>query len=83
MTVDTVLDHIQHMVELVGSDHVGLGSDLDGGFPPTDAPQGIDSVADLRRIGEGLLNRRGLDAQAIGDILEHNWVRVLRRALPE
>ncbi len=82
VTLETVLDHIQHMVELVGSDHVGLGSDLDGGFPPADAPQGIDSVADLRRIGEGLL-RRGLDAQAIGDILEHNWVRVLRRALPE
>ena len=82
VTVDTVLDHVEHMVGLVGPDHVGLGSDLDGGFKPSDAPQGIDSVADLRRIGEGLA-ARGLDDGAIGKILGGNWMRVLTRALPE
>ncbi len=82
VTLETVLDHVQHMIGLVGADHVGLGSDLDGGFPPTDAPQGIDSVGDLRRIGEGLA-ARGLDDSSIAKILGGNWMRVLRRTLPE
>jgi membrane dipeptidase len=82
VTINTVLDHIEHMVGLVGAEHVGLGSDLDGGFKPAEAPQGIDSVGDLRLIGEGL-SGRGLDAEAIGKILGANWMRVLQRTLPE
>jgi len=80
-TMETVLDHIEHMVGLVGADHVGLGSDLDGGFGPDKAPAGIDSVADLRRIGDGLA-ARGLDAPSVEHILGGNWVRVLQRTLP-
>ena len=82
VTVATVLSHIQHIVELVGADHVGLGSDLDGGFPPAQAPEGIDSVADLRRIGDGL-EERGYSQTSIAKILGGNWIRVLRRTLPE
>jgi membrane dipeptidase len=82
VTLDTIFAHIEHMVALVGPDHVGLGSDLDGGFPPSMAPQGIDSVADLRRIGEGLANR-GYAEAAVENILGGNWIRVLRRTLPE
>ena len=82
VTLETILAHIEHIVGLVGPDHVGFGSDLDGGFPPTMAPQGIDSVADLRRIGEGLA-ARGYADPAIEKILGGNWIRVLRRTLPE
>jgi membrane dipeptidase len=81
VTIRTVLAHIQHMVELVGADHVGIGSDLDGGFTTAETPEGIDSVADLRRIGEGLSDR-GYSAEAVRKILGENWLRVLRRALP-
>mgnify|MGYP001821951819 FL=1 len=80
-TLDTVLDHAEHMLALVGPDHIGLGSDLDGGFPPDRAPAGIDSVADLRRIGEGLV-ARGVDDAAVAKILGGNWIRVLQRTLP-
>ncbi len=80
-TIETVLDHIEHMLTLVGPEHVGLGSDLDGGFTPEKAPAGIDSVADLRRIGEGL-SGRGLDDASVAKILGGNWVRVLQRTLP-
>ena len=82
ITVDSILAHIDHMVGLVGPDHVGLGSDLDGGFTTAQTPQGIDSVADLRRIGEGLSDR-GYPTEAIGKILGGNWIRVLRWTLPE
>jgi membrane dipeptidase len=81
VTLDTVLDHIEHIVRLVGPDHVGLGSDLDGGFRPAEAPEGIDSVADLARIGEGLA-ARGFPSDSVGRILGGNWMRVLRQALP-
>ncbi len=80
-TLDTVLDHAEHMLALVGPDHIGLGSDLDGGFPPDRAPKGIDSVADLRRIGVGL-SARGVDDASIAKILGGNWIRVLTRTLP-
>lgn len=81
VTVDTVLAHIQHIVELVGADHVGIGSDLDGGFTTEKTPEGINSVADLRRIGDGLADR-GFSTDAVNRILGGNWIRVLRRALP-
>ncbi|MDJ0975557.1 MAG: membrane dipeptidase, partial [Planctomycetota bacterium] len=78
----TVLAHIDHMVQLVGPDHVGLGSDLDGGFGTSDAPEGIETVADLARIGEGL-RERGYPDPAIEKILGGNWLRIVRQALPE
>ena len=81
VTVETVLAHIQHMVDLVGPDHVGLGSDLDGGFTTAETPEGIDSVADLRLIGDGL-EARGFGAGDVAKILGGNWIRVLRGALP-
>jgi membrane dipeptidase len=81
-TVDTVVAHILHMVNLVGADHVGIGSDLDGGFSTKDVPVGIETVADLRRIGEAL-GARDVPEASIEKILGGNWLRVLRRALPQ
>ena len=82
VTVETVAAHIDHMVQLVGPAHVGIGSDLDGGFTTEDTPDGIDSVADLKRIGESL-ESRGYPRTAIAKILGENWIRILRWALPE
>jgi membrane dipeptidase len=81
-TVDTVVAHILHMVNLVGADHVGIGSDLDGGFSTKDVPAGIETVADLRRIGEAL-GARDVPEASIEKILGGNWLRVLKRALPQ
>jgi membrane dipeptidase len=82
VTVDTVVRHVDHLVGLVGADHVGLGSDLDGGFRTDKAPRGIGSVADLGRIGDALA-AIGYSEADVTAILGGNWVRVLRRALPE
>ena len=81
VTLDTVVRHIDHVVSLVGPDHVGLGSDLDGGFRTDKAPRGIGSVADLPLVGEQL-RRRGYADDAIGKVLGGNWLRILRRVLP-
>jgi membrane dipeptidase len=80
-TLETVVAHIDHIVGLVGPDHVGIGSDLDGGFTTADAPREIRSVADLPRIGEALA-ARGYPEASVEKILGGNWIRVLRRSLP-
>ena len=83
VTIDDVVAHIDHICQVVGdAGHVGLGSDFDGGFGVDKVPLGLDSVADLRLIG-GELSARGYDSGDVEAILNRNWLRVLRRALPE
>ena len=83
VTLDTVVRHVDHMVSVIGGpDHVGLGSDLDGGFRTEKAPTGIRTVADLALIGERLRDR-GYTDEAVAKILGGNWIRVLRHALPD
>lgn len=81
--IDQIVAHIDHVCQLVGnSGHVGLGTDFDGGFGLDQVPEGLDSVADLRLIGEAL-KTQGYPAQAVEDILGGNWLKVLKRTLPE
>ena len=77
-----VIAHIDYMAQLVGhTRHIGLGSDLDGGYGLADSPTGLDSIADLGRIGEAL-DRRGYAVEDIERILSGNWLRLLRETLP-
>jgi len=55
-TLDDYMDHIQHMVQVAGIDHVGLASDFDGGGGITgwmDASQTMNVTAALRQRGFG------------------------------
>lgn len=80
--LDEVAACIDHICQLLGSaDHVGIGSDLDGGFGLEDSPAGLDSVADLGLIGAAL-TRRGYATMDVEAILGNNWLRILQRALP-
>ncbi|NJL30279.1 MAG: hypothetical protein HC898_00850 [Phycisphaerales bacterium] len=73
VTLDHVARHIDHICQLVGSaEHVGIGSDLDGGFGQEYVPHEIDSIADLHRIGEAL-HRRGYKDDDIRHIMFGNW----------
>jgi membrane dipeptidase len=82
ITLDHVAAQIDHVCQVVGSaDHVALGSDFDGGFGLDRIPEGLDSVADLRLIGDRLL-AWGYTGSQIEAILGGNWIGVLRRALP-
>lgn len=77
-----VLDHIDHICQVVGdARHVGIGSDMDGGFGLEGLPAGLDTIADLRFIGEGLAGR-GYAADEAAAVLGENWLRLLRRSLP-
>ena len=61
--------------------HAAIGSDFDGGFGLQSTPAGFDTVADLKIIGPAL-KERGYSAADIDLILNGNWLRVLRSALP-
>lgn len=69
---EKIIEHIDHVVRLVGPDHVGLGSDFDGAT----MPQGMEDVSQLPKITEALL-RKGYAEQDIRKILGENTLRVL------
>ena len=78
-----VVDHIDYICQLTGSsEHVGIGSDLDGGFGCEMTPNEIDTIADLQRFAPLLSGRNYSDAD-IDAIFHGNFLRFFRQALPQ
>ncbi|MCA1591598.1 MAG: dipeptidase [Acidobacteria bacterium] len=73
VSVARVVDHIDHIVKLVGVEHVGIGSDFDG---IQAVPAGLASVADLPNLTAELL-RRGYTEEDVDKILGGNILRVM------
>ncbi len=71
--VSDVLDHIDHVVALVGIDHVGIGSDYDG--VGDSLPTGLKDVSTYPNLVKGLL-ARGYSHDDIKKILGENLMRV-------
>jgi membrane dipeptidase len=71
-SVSDVADHIEHVIELVGIDHVGIGSDFDG---ISSGPSGLEDVSTYPNLIEELL-RRGLSENDIHQICGENLLRV-------
>jgi len=74
INVGTVVDHIDYIVNLVGADYVGLGSDYDG-VPWY--PRGLEDCSMLPNITRELVNR-GYAKKDIEKILGGNFMRVFR-----
>lgn len=72
-TVSDVLDHIDHIVALVGVESVGIGSDFDG--VGDTLPVGLKDVSMYPNLIEGLFER-GYDDGEIRKILGENLLRV-------
>ena len=72
-TLDEVLDHIDHVVELIGVEHVGIGSDYDG--VGDSLPIGLKDVASFPNLVQGLLDR-DYSREDIEKILSGNLLRV-------
>lgn len=76
-----VMAQVDHICQLLGTaEHVGFGSDWDGGFGAADIPAPLDSAADWPRVAEALADY-GFSAADIDRILGDNWLRLLRRVL--
>ena len=74
-SVDNVIQHIDHIRNLVGIDHVALGSDFDG-FSSS-PPVGLEDVSRFPAITEALL-RRGYSREDVHKVLGENFLRVFR-----
>jgi membrane dipeptidase len=80
--LDLVVRHIDHICQLAGNAlHVGLGSDIDGGFGRDETPRELDTVADLAKLADALRSA-GYKEEDVVSIMGGNWRRFLERALP-
>ncbi len=77
VSVSRIVDHIDHIVKLVGVDHVGIGSDFDG---VQAVPADLKSVADLPNLTKELL-KRGYPESDIDKILGGNMLRVMEELI--
>ncbi len=73
VTVSRLVDHIDHIVKLVGIDHVGIGSDFDG---VQSTLSDLPDVAALPNLSRELL-RRGYSEEDIHKVLGGNMLRVM------
>ena len=81
--LEAVADHVDHVCQLAGSPHhVGIGSDLDGGYGTEQTPVGLDTIADLQKLAD-LLSARGYGDSDIDAIFHGNWLRCFQQWLPD
>lgn len=76
VTIEDWLDHLDHAVGLVGTDHVGVGSDFDGGcgFP------GLDNITRFPYLTQGMVSR-GYSDEEIEKILGVNDLNLFKKVL--
>jgi membrane dipeptidase len=80
-TIPVTLDehvrrHAAYLANLTSWQHVGIGSDLDGGFGFEESPLELDTVADLYKVGAVV------PVEAQEAVLSTNWLAFLRQSLP-
>jgi membrane dipeptidase len=71
--IEAVVRHVDYLVERIGVERVGFGSDFDG----AKVPRGIGDASGLPKLLVAL-RERGYDGAALKKLAHENWVRVLR-----
>ncbi len=72
-SIDAVVDHVQHVIDVAGEDAPALGSDFDGFVVP---PEGLEDIAAMPNLTVAL-SRRGIAPRVLEKILGGNVLRVL------
>ena len=81
--LDKTIEHLDHICQLAGNAlHVGIGSDLDGGFGKEQCPYDLSTIADLQKI-PSLLGKKGYSDGDIDQIMHGNWLQFLRKTWPK
>ncbi|MCX8010281.1 MAG: dipeptidase, partial [Ignavibacteria bacterium] len=75
VTIDTVIKHIDYIRNLVGIDHIAIGSDFDG---IETTPVGLEDVSKLPNLTMALL-RKGYSISDVMKILGGNYLRVFKK----
>lgn len=78
--LEKMVDHLDHICQIAGNVlHVGIGTDLDGGYGKEQSPYDLETIADLQKIPD-LLRNKGYKPEEIDNVLHGNWIRFLRNA---
>lgn len=78
--LERILDHWDHICQIAGNtDHIAIGSDLDGAFGKEQCPYDLETIADLQKFSS-LLSTRGYSPEDIEKIFHGNWYRFLEKA---
>jgi membrane dipeptidase len=82
LRIEKICEHIDHICQIAGNAlHVGIGTDLDGGFGTEQTPMDLNSIADIATLPQ-LLGRRGYSPADIEGILASNFLNFLAARLP-
>ena len=73
--VQEIVDHIDHAVDIIGIDHVGIGSDFDGILV---TPAGLENVSRIGLVFDEM-RRRGYDAESVEKVAGKNLLEVMKR----
>ena len=78
-TLERAVDQVEYVRELSGGTirHVGLGTDLDGGYGCEQTPADLNRYRDLQKL-VGIMERRGFSRQDIEAVFYGNWLRFLQ-----
>jgi len=78
--LEHMIDHMDHICQLAGNaDHIGIGTDLDGGYGREQSPGDLDTIADLGRL-PSKLTQRGYNESDITGVMHGNFVGFLNNA---
>ena len=78
VSLEHMADHIDHICQLAGNSlHVGIGTDLDGGFGKEQGPSDLDTIADLQKF-PSILEKRGYTRTDTLNIMHRNFLRFLQ-----
>ncbi len=72
-SIESVVDHLLHIIDIAGADVPALGSDFDGFVVP---PEGLEDISTLPNLTVAL-SRRGVKPEVLAKILGGNVLRVL------
>ena len=82
VSLQQMADNIDHICQLAGNSlHVGIGTDLDGGFGKEQCPEDLDTIADLQKVPD-ILKNRGYSQKDIKNIMHANFIQFLQKNLP-
>lgn len=80
VSMQNVADHIDHICQMAGNtDHVAIGTDLDGGYGHEQTPHDLHTIADLQTLLQ-ILRDRGYAETDVAKIAHGNWLRKFRTA---
>ena len=79
VTLNQMIENIDHICQLSGnSNHVGIGTDLDGAFGVEQTPTDIDTIADLQKIPL-MLKKIGFSESDVEKVMNQNFINFLKR----